>query len=244
GTDLVVVADDEIRSVVHVTLSAKATIKTLGSDILEEYEDPEFEEGTATKLLRRAANHIEKAKTDLLILDEVHHLIDNDKGGTVAMSVAETIKRMLIRGACPVVLVGTEQAMPLITKNVQLQGRAYNPVIARPLDLATKTGLAEFRDHCVGFDLMLVRHRIFRKPSGLVVGDVPAFAYDVSGGIIGLASRLFEIASEKAMVRGGDRIEDRDLSSAVEDWAIPLGITDHNPWTHGRKPLKSKKAGT
>ncbi len=39
--------DDQVEPVLHVTLSAKATTKSLGSDILEAYLDNDFDVGTA-----------------------------------------------------------------------------------------------------------------------------------------------------------------------------------------------------
>ena len=240
--------DLEIRPVVHVTLSAQATTKRLGSDILEEYEDPDFEEGTATRLLRRATNHIDVAQTEVLVLDEIHHLINNDNtmnargGGKTAWSVTETIKRMLIRGACPLILLGTEQAKPLLLKNPQLKERSYAPIFLNALDLSIKDEKETFLDHCAGFDLKLVEHRIFPSMSGLVAGDIPACIYDVSKGIIGTASNVFETATTIALRRGDDRIQRNDLSEAVRTWAIPLGITDYDPFSLGARTLRSREA--
>jgi len=240
--------DEEVRPVVHVTLSAQATTKRLGSDILEEYEDPDFEEGTATKLLRRAANHIDAALTEVLVLDEIHHLINNDNtmnaqgGGKTAWSVTETIKRMLIRGACPLILMGTEQAKPLLLKNPQFKQRCYPPIFLNPLDLSVPDEKEMFLDHCAGFDMKLVEHRIFPEPSGLIAGDIPACVYDVSRGVIGTASNLFEVAAEIALRRGDDRIRRGDIQTAVLTWAIPLEITDHDPFAHGARRLKPSRA--
>ena len=234
--------DEEIRPVVHVTLSAQATTKRLGSDILEEYEDPDFEEGTAIRLLRRAANHIDVAMTEVLVLDEIHHLINNDSGGKTAWSVTETIKRMLIRGTCPLILIGTEDAKPLLLKNRQFKQRCYPPVILNPLDLTIPEERKTFVDHCAGFDHKLIEHGIFKKHSGLITGDIPACMYDVSAGVIGTASNLLEVATELAIRRGADRISRDDLDNAVQNWAIPLQITDHNPFAHGPRDLNVREA--
>lgn len=240
--------DEEIRPVVHVTLSAQATTKRLGSDILEEYEDPDFEEGTASKLLRRASNHIDAAGTEVLVLDEIHHLINNDNsmsaqgGGKTAWSVTETIKRLLIRGACPLILIGTEQAKPLLLKNPQFKERCYPPIFLNPLDLSIGDERAMFLDHCAGFDLKLVEHGIFQRLSGLIADDIPACMYDVSRGVIGTASNVFEAAAELALRRGDDRIRRDDLSAAVRTWAMPLEIIDHDPFDGGAPRLRRREA--
>ncbi|TWA60434.1 TniB protein [Azospirillum baldaniorum] len=240
--------DPEIHPFVHVTLNAQATIKRLGSDILSAYEDPDFEEGTASKLLRRAADHIDAARTETLALDEIHHLINNDGsmsahgGGKTAWSVTETIKRMLIEGTCPLILIGTEHAEPLLMKNPQLKGRSYTPIFLSPLDASIREEKDMFIEYCAGFDLKLVEHRIFERLSGLITGDIPGCMYDVSGGVFGTASSVFEVAAEIAIRRGGDGITREDLSNAVRTWAIPLKYTDYNPFEGGPRRLRPGKA--
>lgn len=240
--------DEEVRPLMHVTLSEKATTRRLGADILEEYGDPDFEEGQGTKLLRRASDYIDAAFTEVMVLDEIHHLIHNDNsmnaqgGGKTAWSVTETIKRMLIRGACPFILIGTEQAKPLLLRNPQLKSRSYPPIFLNPLDLTIPDEKRMFLDHCAGFDLKLVEHKIFPKLSGLIAGDIPACVYEVSGGVIGTGSNLFEVASELAIRRGADCIERKDLAEAVRRWAIPLEFIGRNPFTEGPRTLRARKA--
>ncbi len=237
----------DARPFLHITLSAKATTKTLASDILEAYQDPDFERGTATRLLRRVSNHIDVARTEAMALDEIHHLINSDNamnargGGKTAWSVTETIKRMLIHGACPFILLGTEQATPLLLKNPQFKQRSYAPIILGPLDVSIPDEREMFLDHCAGFDMKLVEHGIFTTLSGLVAGDVPACVYEVSQGIIGTASNLFETATVLALRRGDDAVCRNDLSDAVRTWAIPLGIIDHNPFELGPRRFRTGK---
>lgn len=233
--------DDQVEPVLHVTLSAKATTKSLGSDILEAYLDNDFDVGTARSLLRRASIQVESARTDVLVLDEIHHLIDNDKAGTTAWSVTETIKRMLIRGACPFVIMGTERARPLLLNNPQFKGRTYAPVFLDPLDLARPAERRIFIEHCAGFDLKLVEHRIFPEPSGLVRGEIPAVLYDVSQGVIGTASAVFEVAAETAILDGRNSITLDDIDAAIQNWAIPLQYTDYNPIRQGLREIRPRK---
>ena len=233
--------NDDLRPMLHVTLSAQARVKTLASDILEAYGDPDFEEGTAAKLMRRAANHSDVGETDLIVLDEIHHTINTDgtgvetggKGGKTAWSVTETIKRWLIRGTCPLILIGTEEAKPLLLKNPQFKNRCLEPIFLNPLDVSLQEERGIFLDHCAGFDLKLVEHGIMKSCSGLIAGDIPLCMYDVSGGVIGIASNVFEVACERAIRRGARKISRDDLDEAVQNWAIPLGITDHNPFRNG-----------
>ena len=233
--------DDQTEPVLHVTLTSKANTKSLGQDILEAYVDNDFDSGTARSLLRRASTQVESARTDVLILDEIHHLIDNDKAGTTAWSVTETIKRMLIRGACPFVIMGTEKARPLLLNNPQFKGRTYTPLFLEPLDLAKPAERKTFVEHCAGFDLKLVEHGIFPKPSGLVRGEIPAALYDVSRGLIGTASSVFEAAAEIAIRDSRKNITLDDISDAIDTWAIPLQFTDYNPISQGLREIPPRK---
>jgi hypothetical protein len=233
--------DDQTEPVLHVTLTAKANTKSLGQDILEAYLDNDFDTGTARSLLRRASTQVETAHTDVLVLDEIHHLIDNDKHGTTAWSVTETIKRMLIRGACPFVIMGTEKARPLLLNNPQFKGRTYAPIFLDPLDLGRPAERKTFIEHCAGFDLKLVEHGIFPKPSGLVRGEIPAALYDVSQGVIGTASAVFEAAAETAIRGLRNAITLDDISDAIDNWAIPLQYTDYNPIAQGLLEIRPRK---
>jgi energy-coupling factor transporter ATP-binding protein EcfA2 len=234
--------DDEIKPVLHVTLSAQANPKSLGSDILEAYGDPNFEQGSSKSLMRRASEFIDNARTEVVPLDEFHHVINNDRGGATAWSVTETIKKMLIRGAAPLILIGTNDARPILLKNPQFKGRCREPIFLTPLDLSIREEEQMFLDHCGGFDLKLMEHGIFKRLSGLIKGDIPACIFDVSQGLIGVASSTFEAAAVNALRRGAACITRTDLEHAVDTWAIPLGYIDYNPFKRGPSDLRTQKA--
>jgi len=98
-----------------------------------------------------------------------------------------------------------------------------------------------FVDHCAGFDLKLLEHGIFPKLSGLVAGDIPACMYEVSGGVIGTVSNVFEAAAIIALRGERDCITRDDLSEAVRSWAIPQEIINWNPFIQGVGPLGLKR---
>lgn len=230
------------RPVVHVTLSSEATTKRLGSDILEEFGDPDPETGTAPQLMRRTYNALEVAETDVLVIDEIQHLIHADTGQRTAWSVTETLKRMLIRGACPLVLMGTPEAKSVLLSNNQMKQRALEPVFLEPLDIQVAEERTMFIEHVAGIDLKMVEHGLAQEPSGLVVGDLPACFYDVSKGVIGTVSNLVMVAAKHAARDGRRGVTREDLSHATRRWAIPTGISDHDPFANGARDLKQLKA--
>lgn len=144
--------------------------------------------------------------------------------------------------ACPLILIGTGQPKPLLLKNPQFKERCHPPVFLDPLDLSIPEEKEMFLDHCAGFDLNLVKNRIFPRPSGLITDDITPCMYDVRRGVIGTASNLFEEAAEPALRRGDDRIRRDDLSTAVRTWAIPLEITNHKPFETGARRLRATRA--
>ena len=232
--------DAEMRPVVHVTLSSKATIKQLATDILEEYKADNSTVGNASSLYVPASRTVETAQTDVLVLDGIHHL--QGKDGETATDVTETIKRYLIRGSSPLILVGTDDAKPLLVGNPQFKNRTFTPIFLRPLDVKDPKQWKTFVQHCGGFDLKLVEHGIFPEFSGLDERDVPACVYDVSGGVIGTASNLFQAAAIKAIKEEATRIGRGHLEAAVDEWARPLEVIDYNPFRDGVADLKVKKA--
>lgn len=234
---------DGVRPVVHVTLSEQASPARAAADILEEYGDPDFEEGTGTKRIKRAGILMDLARTETLIIDEMHHLINKDTGAKTATGVTQMIKRMLIRGTAPLVLVGTMEAEPVLLSDNQMKNRCLPPLFLPPLDSKDKKDKMTWIEHCAGFDIQLVKHGVFKRDSNLAANDIPAYAMELSSGVIGTASRFFEVAAAIAIRRGAPCIEWDDLHDAVRDWAIPLGFVDVNRFGDAPPPrLHSRKS--
>lgn len=222
-----------IRPVVHVTLSEQAKPARAAADILEEYGDPDFEEGTGIKRIKRAGILMDLARTETLIIDEMQHLINKDTGARTATGVTEMIKRMLIGGTAPLVLVGTLDAEPVLLNDNQMKNRCLPPLYLPPLDAKRKDEEKTWIEHCAGFDLQLVAHGVFQRKSRLAFGEVPACAMEVAKGVIGTASRLFEVAACSAIRREAGCIGWDDLVDAVDRWAIPLRLVKENPFRRG-----------
>jgi hypothetical protein len=53
---------------------------------------------------------------------------------------------------------------------------------------------------------------------------------EVSDGVVGRVSRLFEVAIEIALRRGSDTLDIVDLSLAVDRWALDHNFADRNPF--------------
>ncbi len=138
--------------------------------------------------------------------------------------------------------MGTERARPLLLNNPQFKWPHLRAGVPRsPSTWHGRPSARIFIEHCAGFDLKLVEHRIFPEPSGLVRGEIPAVLYDVSRGVIGTASAVFEVAAETAILDGRNAITLDDLDAAIENWAIPLQYTDYNPIRQGLREIRPRK---
>ena len=113
-----------------VTLQANQTRKGLAQDILKGFEkfglETGWKSGTEATLLDRVQVYLRHKRTELLFLDEVHHLVHSENK-SVAVSVAETIKWLLIEAVVPVVMSGIEDAWKPIRANPQLAMRCEQP---------------------------------------------------------------------------------------------------------------------
>ena len=256
----------EHQPILHVTLSANASVKQLALDIVRALdksapplevmndaiargqrrtlrEADDFGRLSQANAMYIAATALKNACVELLILDEIHHLIHSDGAKATAWSVTETLKKLADSGVCPIVVVGISSALRLVdaTNNRQFSVRCDTPILLAPLDYSVKEQRQLFIGFIAALDNKLVEHGIFSKSSHLVEGDFPACFYDLSKGVIGEVSKLVEQAADLAIRRGRDAIDIQDLSDAVENWAMPLSITDYNPWRNGPRDFKVLK---
>jgi type II secretory pathway predicted ATPase ExeA len=247
--------------VLHVTLTANATVTSLGTDIIYEtqldalppeviadaarrrvrrrFQKSDGPTGTRPQMAHLARRTLQNAGTEMLVLDEMHHLVQSDGANVTKWSVTETVKWFSIKGECPIVLIGIPRLMGVITAelNRQLAGRAQMPIVLRPLDWSVKEQRADFIGYVGAIDNKLVEHGVLPKKSNLHQGNWLLCFYDFSRGIVGRVSQLVEQATNLAIERGGDCIKLDDLVAATDLWGVQMGLTDHNPWVNDPREL-------
>jgi len=218
---------ESTSSVLYLPLNAATTSKRLMVQILQKLGDPQPERGTEQTLTYRVMQYLQRRGIELLIIDEVQHL---NGRSSASSDVTDTLKSFLDAGVVPIVFLGTNEAEDLFERNLQLNGRLLAPFDMPALD-ASKD---EDRDLFATFvhDLcseMEVR-RIFPGPLELLTGDILACLLEVSAGVIGRVSRLFEAATEIALRRNASQLEVQDLLVAVDRWAMEQGFAARNPF--------------
>lgn len=221
----------EYVPVIKIDLERHTTSKKLMILILEAFRDPYASYGNELTLKRRVLSCFERFGTELLIVDEVQHL--NYRNG-VRNDVTDTLKGMLDTGLVPIAFLGTEEALPMFKRNLQLNGRLLPPCDVHPLNARSGRDQKMFAGYVARLDQVLVDQGIFRQPSGLDEAEILAALFDVSKGVVGRVNRLMHAAIEVAVRRGATRLEIADLSWAVDAWAVEQSFTDRNPFRKRR----------
>jgi DNA transposition AAA+ family ATPase len=224
--------------IVFITLDQTATSKQLMTSILEHFGDRYSSRGTEQSLKMRVKACFERFHTDLLFIDEVQHL---NYRRSERSDVTDGLKRLLDDGVVPIVFLGTEEANDLFTRNVQLSSRLISPCDFKTLDLRLPEDRALLAGYVALIDQAMVKKGIFQDLSDLDDPSVLVCLHAISKGVIGRVSRLLLIALQIALKRGATRIERYDLALAVDQWALPSGLTATNPFLRDPSDLSPQK---
>lgn len=219
----------DARPVVVVNLSPGTTKKGFYADVLQVFGDPNFARGTEQYLKQRTKHYLDKCGVELLIIDEVHHLVSSETN-KIKWDVTEIFKGILNDKSCCVVVSGIETARFLADGGSQFARRCIPPVNLGPLRLNVR---AE-RDLFLGFlgrlDERMAKDKITSGVNGFLCGATPAALHEVSNGVIGIAMHLIYQALQCCFERSGTHIEISDLAKATDKWAIPGGFAPGNPF--------------
>jgi hypothetical protein len=223
------------RIALHVTLSANATPKTLASDILRALGDERAESGNTPSLLARAYDLMHKIGIEILFVDEIQHLRE------YGISVTDTLKTMMIRGLVPMVFIGIEEARHHLFNDPQLANRCLLELDYSCLDYENQSERKLFEDYCGRLGLKLKQHELFEKAADLLADDIPACLHVVSGGRIGMVSRLVQDAATIAAEQAADTVRRHHIDEAVAVW-LRKGRVKENPFRSGVRRTKVKAA--
>ena len=219
-----------VTSVLHARLGTSGSARDLYVSIMSETGDGFASSGTEHTLRRRAMRTMEEKGVELLILDETQH--SGQRSG-FSREVTAELKIMLDTGRVPIVLLGTEEAIPLVASDRELSGRMFSPCRLDPLDVA---GDDDDLDLWIGFlaalDSRMVSDGIVKAPAGLADEDLALALGDVCDGVIGQVMRVMTMALRNAVRDHRDIVNREDIAVAVDEWSIEHGFAGHNP-IHG-----------
>ncbi len=217
--------------VVLIALERATTAKKLMMSILDYFGDNYSAYGNEQTLKKRVKACFERFGTELLIIDEVQHL---NACYSRQNDVTDSLKRLLDDGVVPIAFLGTDDALDLFTRNLQLSGRLIAPCDFKKLEVESKRDRDLLAGYVTLLDLALVEKGVMPELSRLNDEQVLGDLFAVSGGVIGRISRLVAVALEFALRRGANRLEVEDLALAVDRWAIPNAFCDTNPFLRER----------
>lgn len=214
--------------ILKVNLERGTTPKKLMMSILDRFGDPYAPHGNELTLKRRVFACFERFGTELLIVDEIQHL--NYRNG-IKNDVTDTLKGMLDAGVVPMVFLGTEEAEGMFKRNLQLNGRLLPPCKLHPLSPESGSDRALFAGFVARLERVVVDQGILPEGSNFSEAGLLPGLFEVSAGVVGRVSRLFQIALERAIRREATLLEPSDIAWAVDAWAIEQDFAKRNPFT-------------
>lgn len=228
--------------ILHVTLQANLTRRQFAEEVLVALAaignwNPFARKGTEAMLQRRVDQYLRLAGVQLLVLDEAHHLVHSDNH-KVIVSVSETIKRMLIKGVCPIVLSGIEDVHKIFKANAQLTHRAEPVISLSRLDPANSADMRLFFTFLADYMAAMERAGVVKNASRLLDDDVPACILEVTQGVLGAACNLLKAAVRTATLAGRDELSRNDLAIAADEFIDKDLYKEANPFCGAFAPLR------
>lgn len=208
-----------------VKTDANLTRKGMCENILETFEDYGWQappmSGSETMLLRRIRANLKRAKVQLLVLDDFHHVVHAETQ-KMALSVSETIKGLLIKRVCPIVMVGIEAARKVLA-NVQLRNRAEPTIELTKLDLHSRVDAELYMEFLARFLTRIDDLGVVKNAKTLLLQHTALMIVEATDGLLGRACNLIKDAVVIAVTRGRDHVEIDDLAEATDRFLINIG---------------------
>lgn len=192
---------------------------------------------------QRVEEWVYKLNVELIIVDEIQRLATKANSGSInrlddfgtltadAMAVTEKLQAFLDRGVVPMVFIGDETSDIFFNSNKQFAARLLKPLKLLPLDMGKASDQKQFAQFCLEYDRQIVAQGATSVPTCLSEPAILTAMIRASGGHIGRAARIIQVALPAALERGAITMEPYDLSNAVRDFAIPQGWVDYDPFS-------------
>lgn len=220
-------APEGVKPVLHARLGTSGTARDLYVALMSELGDGFATSGTEHTLRRRAMYGMEKAGVQLVILDETQH--SGNKSG-FSKEVSAELKIMLDTGRVPFVLLGTEEAVPLIAADRELSGRMFSPCRLAPLDMSDGDDFELWQGFVSGLDARMVEDGIVGAAAGLAEESVALAFGEVCDGVIGQFMRVMLMALRNTIRDRREVVTIEDIAIAVDEWSIELRFAGANPF--------------
>lgn len=219
-------AAEGTHPVLHCRLGSSGTARDLYVSIMSELGDGFSSSGSEHSLRRRAMQKMQEADVELLIIDETQH---SGNKSSFTNEINAELKIMLDTGRVPIVLLGTEEAVPIIGSDRELSGRMFSPCRLAPLDLSDDDDIELWEGFLGGLDARMVSDKIVTAPAGLSDPWLAGRLGEICDGIIGQAMRVMLMALRNTVRDARDVITIDDIADAVDEWSVAHGFASSNP---------------
>lgn len=213
-------------SVIHARMGTSGTARELFVSIMAEMGDGFASAGNEHSLRRRALREMQDKGVQLLILDETQH--SGQKNG-FSREVTAELKIMLDTGQVPIILLGTEKAVPIIRADRELSGRMLSPCRLGPLEMTDDDDLELWQGFLNGVDHRMVTGNILSEPMGLDKEELAYALGTACDGVIGHLMRVIMMAVRDVVREQRKIMTIDDLSYAIDEWLIGQNFTRSNP---------------
>ncbi len=221
--------------VLYIETPSPATVKSVASRMLRELGDPAHTRGTLWSMNGRLIDYVKECEVDLVILDDLHHLIDRETN-EVLMQVSEWLKVLIKETAVPFLTVSIEGATDEIFRTNDQLSRLF-PVreTLQPFrwDTADASALAEFSQ----FVTFAERAVAMEMDPSITRIDALSRVHYATQGVVAYIMTLLRYAALQARTKGHGTIEISDLEHAFAQRLAKHVRRAHNPFTRAGEPF-------
>ncbi|MHB8884708.1 MAG: TniB family NTP-binding protein [Methylovirgula sp.] len=189
-----------VRPIVKVFVEPKARARGFLRDILHALGVRTGVHDTFGELMDRLQTHVLGQRVRLLILDEVHHVVEGH-GSNTAYEAVEVIKMLLLQARVQIVCVGLPITETILDRNPELPRHCRGRLRMIPFggDLGARSDFIRFLK-------TLAQELPFDKVPNLTEADLALRIHLATGGYIGHIINLVHAASEVAIELGLEEI--------------------------------------
>jgi hypothetical protein len=215
--------------VLRVELDANSSPLNVASKMLEAMGDPLYHRGTEKNLTSRLKHFLVIAEVELIILDELQHLI-NTETKRVISKAADWLKQLLNDMGLPIVFGGIAgEASRIFEHNQQLDERFPHKEVLHGFKYSTNDEQREFRGFLKSIDLQLP------LPDRSKIYD-PYLAEKICYATLGMPRTLNHLlvhAMINALKTGSDKLEEHHFQYGFGQLVFKTRPKVENPF-HGK----------
>jgi thymidine kinase len=198
--------------VLRVELDSNSSPLNVASKMLEVLGDPFYSKGTEKQLTARLKKSIVDAEVELIIIDELQHLVDTDTQ-RVIRKASDWVKQLLNDLNLPIVFGGIEEdATKIFAHNKQLDERFPHKESFSGFKFSNEKEIKEFRVFLKTIDVQLP----FPERSNLYDPYLVTKIYYATLGIPRTLFHLLHHSSKIALKSGKDKLEELHLEEGFK----------------------------